>query len=112
MKFFTIIMLCILLAPITYGQAQPGTKDPVNWRKLTPFLIDFDGWKAMAEGKGQTMTMGTYKMTQVERNYKKGDKTLEVQIIDGAAVQMAYMGFKTMMNYEIDSSEKLIKKVS
>lgn len=92
--------------------AQNTPVEPVNWRQLTPLLVDFDGWKADDKPEGQTVSTGQFKITTVSRNYTAGDKEMEVQIVDGGYVQMAYMAFKTMMNFEVDSSEQLVRKIT
>ena len=90
----------------------PKQVDPVNWRELIPFLADIPGFEAEDKPEGSTMTMGNYKVSQVERDYSSGDKELRITIIDGAYAQMAYAGIKMAMNFEIDTSEEYVKKVT
>ena len=86
--------------------------EPVNWRELTPFLIDFPGWEAEGEAEGQSITMGTFSMSQAERTYSSGEKTFTINLIDGGYAPMAYAGIKMAMSMEIDTSDEYIKKLT
>ncbi|MCP2606581.1 hypothetical protein NLC27_03390, partial [Candidatus Aminicenantes bacterium AC-708-I09] len=93
--------------------AQPQKPvEPVNWRKLINFLIDIPGWQAKGEPKGSTVSMGNFKISQVERSYVLGEKDLEIKIIDGSYIPMVYASFKMMTSFEIDSSEEYVKKIT
>jgi hypothetical protein len=48
----------------------------------------------------------------VEREYSSGEKELKITIIDGAYAQMAYAGIKMAMNFEMDTSEEYVKKIT
>ena len=93
------------------GQDQTPV-DPVNWRELIVFLGDIDGWEAQDKPEGTTMSMANFKMSQVSRDYSSGDKDLEIEIIDGGYVPMVYQGLRMAMNYEIDSSDEYVKKIT
>jgi len=93
----------------TYAQAQEQV-DPVNWRELVPFLVDLQGWDADGDAEGQTMSMGTFSMSQAERSYSSGDKSFTINIVDGGFAPMAYAGIKMAMSMEIDTSDEYIKK--
>ncbi|MCK4836223.1 MAG: hypothetical protein KAT17_06285 [Candidatus Aminicenantes bacterium] len=110
------VFICFLLI-FTAGMtlqvlAQPEPVEPVNWRKLTPFLSDLKGWEAKGEPSGSTVNMGNFKMSQVEREYTKNGIELEIQIIDGGYAPIAYAGFKTMSQFEIDTSDEYVKKTN
>lgn len=90
--------------------ADQKTVDPVNWRKLVPFLGKIKGWEALREASGSSVSTDQFKMSQARRSYKSNDKKLKIEIIDGGFFPMAYAGFKAMQNFQIDSSEQLIKK--
>jgi len=107
-----ILSTCFLcLAALLFSQSQKQV-DPVNWRELIPFLVDVPGFAAEGKPQGSTMTMGNYKVSQAEREYSSGDKELRITIIDGAYAQMAYAGIKMAMNFEMDTSEEYVKKVT
>lgn len=108
-KKITLLLAMAFLFSL-YLAAQPKPVDPVNWRKLTPFLGDFDGWKAKGDAKGQTMTMQNFKISNASRRYEAGDKSLEIEIIDGSYHQMMYASFKMMKNFEVDTSDEYVKK--
>ncbi len=101
----------ILSTVLLFSQTQKQV-DPVNWRELVPFLTDVPGFEAEGNAEGSTMTMGTYKVSQAEREYSSGEKELRITIIDGAYAQMAYAGIKMAMNFEMDTSEEYVKKVT
>jgi len=109
----TLILLGLFLfsSAFLFSQAQKQV-DPVNWRELIPFLIDIPGFEADGEPEGSTVTMGNYKVSQAEREYSSGDKALQISIVDGAYAQMAYAGIKMAMNFEMDTSEEYVKKVT
>jgi hypothetical protein len=108
-----ILWMCFFIFAGTLSlqlMAQPEPVDPVNWRKLSPFLIDLKGWEARGEIDGSTVNTGTFKMSQVERDYVRNGQKLEIQIIDGGYVPMVYAGFKAMSQFEIDTSDEYVKK--
>lgn len=111
-KIFCAFLLLFVfsLAGSLFAQGQKPV-DPVNWRQLTPFLIDIPGYEA-GEPEGTTTSMAEFKMSQVSREYTKGDNSIEIEIIDGSYIPMAYASYKALENFEVDSSEELIRKVT
>jgi hypothetical protein len=107
--FFTFFFL--LFFHLALSQTQKPV-DPVNWRKLVSYLTDIPGWEASGDPEGSSVSMGTFKMSQAERSYSAGEKTLDVHIADGGYVPMVYASIKMAMNFEIDTSEELIKKIN
>lgn len=110
-RAFILAGFLLLSAATLFVHAQKQV-DPVNWRELVPFLIDIPGFEAEGKPDGSTMTMGTYKISQAERGYSSGEKELRISITDGAYAQMAYAGIKMAMNFEIDTSEEYVKKIT
>lgn len=53
----------------------------VHFSKLTPFLGDVAGWEA-EKVQGQTVDAAGFKMTTVERTYRKGDHSVNMHIMD------------------------------
>lgn len=106
-------MLFIFVASSLILPAQTQKPvDPVNWRELTPFLGDIEGWDAEDDAEGQSISMGEFKMSQAERQYVSGNKELNIKIADGGYVPMFYTSFKMAMNYEIDTSDEYTKKAT
>lgn len=103
---FTVFAAFITLQLV----AQPEPVDPINWRKLTPFLTDLKGWEPLGEIDGSTVSTGTFKMSIVKGNYIRDGQKLDIQITDGGYVPMAYAGFKAMAQFEIDTSDEYVKK--
>jgi hypothetical protein len=102
----------LLLLSTLFVLAQQNTPvDPVSWRELVPFMIDVSGWEAEGKPEGQSVSMGDFKISQAEREYTAGDRSLNVSLVDGGFVPMVYAGIKMAMNFEVDSSEEYIKKI-
>lgn len=91
--------------------AQEKRVDPVNWRELVAFLVDLPGYEA-DKPEGATTSMAEFKMSQASRNYRKGDVSVEIQIVDGGFFPGAYASYKAMENFEIDTSDHLVRKVT
>ena len=103
----------VLAASITLQlAAQPQPVDPVNWRKLAPFLSELKGWEIKGDINGSTVNTGGFKMSMVEQDFVKNGQRVEIQITDGGYVPMAYAGFKAMARFEIDTSDELVKKTT
>jgi hypothetical protein len=113
MKGKIILMFFMFIASSLVLPAQTQKPvDPVNWRELTPFLGDIEGWEAEDDAEGQSISMGEFKISQAERQYVSGDKELTIKIADGGYVPMVYASFKMAMNYEIDTSDEYTKKAT
>ena len=110
-RILILIGFFLILIPPLSSQSQEQV-DPVNWRELIPFLGDIPGFEAEGKPEGSTISMGNYKISQAERDYSSGEKELHISITDGAYAQMAYAGVKMAMNFEIDTSEEYVKKVT
>lgn len=109
--FWVGLILFVLAATGGLLSGQPKPVDPVNWRELVPFLIDISGYEA-DKPEGTTTSMGQFKLSQASRNYAKGEQSIEIEIIDGSYIPMAYASFKVMEGFEVDSSEELIKRIT
>jgi len=108
-----IVLSVMLIFCLSFSiLAQKKNVDPVNWRKLTPFLVEIPGWSADGDAKGSSMTMGEFKVSEAHRNYTSGDKRLTIKIVDGGYVPLVYTSIKMAMNYEIDTSEEYVKKIT
>jgi len=106
---FILVFFTISFCLLAQGQEQV---EPVNWRELASFIIDVPGWKAEGKPEGSTSSMGDFKITQVERSYSAKDKSLKIEIVDGAFAQMVYAVFKMAVSFEIDTAEEYVKKAT
>jgi hypothetical protein len=107
------ISLLVLFTSLCFQlMAQPEPVDPVNWRKLTPFLVMPEDWQPRGDVNGSTVNTGSFKMSTVEQDFVKNGLRLQMQIIDGGYVPMAYAGFKAMSQFEIDTSDEYVKKTT
>jgi hypothetical protein len=111
-KMCSLVMVLLILAVFIPVFSQTEPVEPVNWRKLTPILIDLKGWESQGDPSGTTVNMGNYKMSQAERSYGKNGSELQINIIDGGYAPMAYAGFKAMAQFEVDSSDEYVKKTT
>jgi hypothetical protein len=107
---FGIVLLVLCSAFIVAQENAPV--DPVNWRELTPFLIEFQGWDAEGDAGGDSVSMMNFKISQAERDYSSGDRSMTITIVDGGFVPMVYAGFKMSMGFEVDSSEEYVRGVT
>jgi hypothetical protein len=111
------ILLSTVFILLTLGFAiqvvsQPKPVDPVNWKVLIPFLPDIEGWKARGEARGSTVDTGSFKITQVEKNFTDNGNRLKMMITDGGYFHLAYAGFRAMSAFELDTSEEYSKKTN
>ena len=90
---------------------QASQTELINWRELVPFLIDIPNWTAEGDAEGSSVSMGTFSVSQAEREYTSGDSRMKIQIIDSGANQMAFAAYKMAMAFEVDTSDEYIKKV-
>lgn len=94
-----------------YAQGQ-NPVDPVNWRELASFLGEVSGWEGKGAAQGSVVLVGGFKMSQAERSYAAKDRIIRIAIVDGGYIPMVYTGIKMAMNYEIDTSEEYVKKLT
>ena len=106
-----ILGILFIFAVMLVVRAQ-STVEPIHWSKLTPFLIDLNGWNADDDAQGQTVNMMGASVTMVDRFYSNEDRSLHITITDSGYVQMVMAGIKMMMQFEVDSSEEYVKKVT
>ena len=78
------IRIALAALPAAWLAVSPALAQ--DFQKLTPFLVDLPGWTG-AKADGMAMQMPGMSMITAARDYKKGDSTLSVQIMSGAAAQ-------------------------
>ncbi|MFC2161513.1 hypothetical protein ACFLRX_07670 [Acidobacteriota bacterium] len=106
-----ILGIILIFAVVILVQAQTAV-EPIHWSELTPFLIDLNGWEADDDAEGQTSNMMGTSITVVERSYANENRSVKITITDSGYVQMVLAGIKMMMQFEVDSSDEYIKKVT
>ena len=95
---------------------EPAKKEVVNFSQLLPLLPEAPaGWTA-DKPEGSTVDAGGFKMTNVHRDYHKGDAgdapTVAISIIDAAANQ-EYIGMTTAAwNFSSESTEGYSKSIN
>ena len=108
-KNLILITILFLMIPVLSAYQEQEPVDPVNWRELQEYLVDFSGYEREGEPDGETVSMGNMKWTHVEQNYRSGDKSLKLEIIDSAYVGMALQSFQMAAAMEIDTSDEYVK---
>jgi hypothetical protein len=82
--------------------------DPVKFDVLIPLLPAPDGWKA-EDAKGETTSMGEWKISTASRTYEKGEgddqQRMSVNIVDGGYVPMVYAPFTMLQSFSHESTE-------
>ena len=87
---FTFGLLLVLAGATSRGQDEPTlVPDVVDYKKLLPLLPEApSGWKA-DKPEGSTADVGGFKLTNVHRDYRKGEgdkvPTAAISILDSAA---------------------------
>lgn len=87
---FAFVILLALAGVDLFAQGEPIlVPDVVDFSKLIPLLPEApDGWKA-DKPEGSTMDVGGFKLTNVHRDYQKGEgdrvPTAAISILDSAA---------------------------
>ena len=95
---------------------EPAKKQVVNFSQLLPLLPEAPaGWSA-DKPEGSTVDAGGFKMTNVHRDYHKGDAgdapTVAISIIDAAANQ-EYIGMTTAAwNFSSESTDGYSKSIN
>ena len=107
-----IVLGIILIFAVGIMALAQTPVEPIHWSKLMPFLADLGGWEAEGDAEGQTTNMMGMSVTVVERSYTNENRSLKITITDSGYVQMVLAGIKMMMQFEVDSSEEYIKKVT
>ena len=110
-KIKHLILILIFIFFCICITAQTTRKDPVDFRKMAKFLSDINGFNATGKAEGQNISMGEFKASEATRNYESGKKKLEIKIADYTYYPMMKQGMEMMMNFEIDSSDKYVKKI-
>jgi hypothetical protein len=109
----------IVLAP-TLVRAQapppPDAPDVVDFSKLLPLLPDAPpGWTT-DKPEGSTSDVGGFKLTNVHRDYKKGEgdnsPTASISILDSAANPDYASATTAAWNYNSETSEGYSKSVT
>lgn len=110
--------VCVCAAAILFAQAPPSPDAPevVDYHKLLPLLPDAPtGWTA-DEPEGSTSEVGGFTLTNVHRDYKKGDgnnvPTAAVSILDSAANPEYATATTAAWNYNSNTLEGYSKAIT
>jgi len=89
----------LLLAALPAAGRVVSPAQAQDFQKFVPFLVDLPGWTG-AKADGMAMQMPGASMVTATREYKKGNSTLSVQLISGAAAQGAVGGVQSGVKLE------------
>jgi hypothetical protein len=103
-----VVLVSILVLLVGAGLAQQKTTEElVNFKQLLPFVnLKLPGWELQGEPEGSTVKSSMMKMSEAKADYKSGDKSLEVTIVDGSMAKMAFMGMGLMKGVEVQTSKE------
>lgn len=87
-------------------QAMGASQGPVvNWRELAKFVPEtLGGFAKHGELDGSTNSMGGMQVTKVERDYKSGEQSADIEITDANMVAMLKMPFAMISMINEDST--------
>jgi hypothetical protein len=119
LKFPAAIMFALLLIPMAPSHAQNEpilVPDAVDYSKLLPVLPDApQGWTA-DKPEGSTEDVGGFKITNVHRDYRKGDgsnvPTAAISILDSVANPDYVSATTAAWNNNSETSEGYSKSVT
>jgi hypothetical protein len=115
-----VMAFIAMLLPLCRASAQapppPDAPDVVDFSKLLPLLPDAPpGWTA-DEPEGSTSDVGGFKLTNVHRDYKKGERdnvaTASISILDSAANPEYATATTAAWNYNSDTTEGYSKSIT
>jgi hypothetical protein len=94
------------------GDGSAKAVDPVSFRDLITLLPELDGWER-SKPTGERMT-SPVSFAQAEADYRKGDASIEVKIIDSGFHQLLLTPYSMFLasGYERETSEGHEKSVS
>src|SRR5882762_2657288 len=114
---FTFGLLLVLAGATSRGQDEPTlVPDVVDYKKLLPLLPEApSGWKA-DKPEGSTADVGGFKLTNVHRDYRKGEgdkvPTAAISILDSAANPDYVEATTAAWNFSTTSTEGYSKAVT
>jgi hypothetical protein len=115
-----VVAFIAMLVPLGRVRAQapppPDAPDVVDFSKLLPLLPDApSGWTA-DKPEGSTTDVGGFKLTNVHRDYKKGEgdkvPTASLSILDSAANPEYATATTAAWNYNSDTTEGYSKSIT
>ena len=117
-RYLAAAALLFCLASIGLAQAPPppDAPDVVEYQKLLPLLPDApSGWTA-DEPEGSTSDVGGFRLTNVHRDYKKGNgnnaPTASISILDSAANPDYATATTAAWNYNSETLEGYSKSIT
>src|SRR3982751_2801468 len=109
-------MLCLACTSLAQAPPPPDAPEVVDYQKLLPLLPDApSGWTA-EEAEGSTSDVGGFTLTNVHRDYKKGNAanapTASISILDSAANPEYATATTAAWNYNSESMEGYSKSIT
>jgi hypothetical protein len=86
-------------------------KNLVHFKQLRAALPDeIEGYEKIDEG-GESIKMGAFSISQAFKTYKKGDKKLNIEVLDYALASVMLNSLKVAGNIEMEDDEKYHKSI-
>src|SRR6266516_2705463 len=115
--FLTVALLIAFAIPPSHAQNEPIlVPDVVDYQKLLPILPEApQGWTA-DKPEGSTEDVGGFRLTNVHRDYKKGEgdkvPTASISILDSAANPEYATTTTAAWNYNTQTTEGYSKSIT
>jgi hypothetical protein len=101
------LITCVVLPVLIFGLALAALAEVVNFKELVPFLdIKIPGWTMEGKPSGSTLKQGAMTMSQAKAEFKAGDKTLEIVVMDFLGQPLPFL---TGQQMEMESSEETLR---
>jgi hypothetical protein len=97
----------IVLPVVIFGLALSALAEVVHFKELVPFVdLKIPGWTMEGKPSGTTLKQGGMNMSQAKAEFKAGDKTLEIVIMDFHGQPFPFLMGQQM---EMESSEETMR---
>jgi hypothetical protein len=104
--YLGLIMAALAFLALMPAAAIPG--ELVNFRQLIPFVdLKLPGWEMTDQPSGSTMKHQQIQMSEARAEYRAGDKTLTIVILDFLGQSMPWLGMLPQM--EMETSEEILR---
>jgi hypothetical protein len=101
------LITCIVVPMLIFGLALSALAEVVHFKELVPFVdIKISGWTMEGKPSGTTLKQGEMSMSQAKAEFKAGDKTLEIMVMDFLGKPFPFL---TGQQMEMESSEEIMR---
>jgi hypothetical protein len=103
------LTICLALSVLLFGLTTSVLAAAVNFRELVPLVdIKIPGWTMEGKPDGTTVKQGNMSISQAKAEFKNGDQTLEIMVIDLVGRSLPFLIGQQM---EMESSEETMRTI-